>query len=310
MSKSFYNRATYTIEDLNSLIINEIEESVNLDFKSARSLDKSDRKKTEIAKDVSAFANSDGGIIIYGLEEENHKPTEISFVDGNLYNKEWLENIIDGNIQQRISGIEIFPIRIDNKIEQTVYIVKIPSSENAPHICSDKKYYRRFNFKSVPMEEYEIRLLYNKKSKSEIKYKTSWCQKLPEENIDGEIKLLREISIHVKNTTNTLEKNCKIEVYFNFDNDNTNLSFTYARNSNVSDRIFVDGNLRKMLLTAYNISPIFPGEEFNIINFTLIIPKKEYSNFWKNGSMTTIIYDSNHTNKTESEISSFFHKPE
>ena len=41
---------------------NEIEENLHLDYKSAGALSKIDRKKDEITKDVSALANSDGGI--------------------------------------------------------------------------------------------------------------------------------------------------------------------------------------------------------------------------------------------------------
>lgn len=180
-------------------------------------MDKYSRKKAEIAKDVSAFANSDGGIIIYVMNEENHKPKELSFVDGNLYNKEWLENIIDSNIQQRISDIEIFPIRVDNLIKKTVYIVKIPSSLNAPHMASDKKFYRRFNFKSVPMEEYETRLLYGRTNKSEIIFKTAWCRVLDKKNRDDESYIAREVSIHLENVSQTIETNCKVDVYFTFD---------------------------------------------------------------------------------------------
>ena len=41
-------------------------------------LSKDDKKKAEIAKDVSAFANSDGGIILYGIEEQEHKAHALS----------------------------------------------------------------------------------------------------------------------------------------------------------------------------------------------------------------------------------------
>lgn len=51
---------------------------------------------------------------------------------------------------------------------QTIYIVKIPYSYNTPHISKDKKYYKRYNFESVPMEEYEVRQLYERKSKSNL----------------------------------------------------------------------------------------------------------------------------------------------
>src|SRR5690606_323211 len=40
---------------------------------------------------------------------------------------------------------------------------KIPFSYNAPHISKDNRYYKRYNFSSVPMEEYEVRQSYNRK---------------------------------------------------------------------------------------------------------------------------------------------------
>jgi len=40
-------------------------------------LNNTERNKNEISKDVSAFANSDGGTIIYGIEEEGHLPKRI-----------------------------------------------------------------------------------------------------------------------------------------------------------------------------------------------------------------------------------------
>lgn len=310
MFESFYNKKEYTVEDLNSLISNGIEESINLDYKSAKSLDKSDRKKTEIAKDISAFANSDGGIIIYGINEENHKPKDLSFVDGNLLNKEWLENIIDGNIQQRISGIEIFPIRINNLIEQTIYIVKIPSSIDAPHMSSDKKFYRRFNFKSVPMEEYETRLLYNRSNKAEVIYKTSWCKDLSDEN-DPSI-ILREVSIHVENISKTLETNCKVDIYFTFKNneERVSLSYSYPEKSHVDHKIMNINNIHIPTISSYNSSPIFPEEEFNILRFTVHIKAQDYEKFWNNGIMNVIVYSSNGTSKEQDEVSMLFQKPE
>jgi len=36
-------------------------------------------------------------------------------------------------------------------------VVVVPASIRAPHQAADKRFYKRFNFESVPMEEYEIR---------------------------------------------------------------------------------------------------------------------------------------------------------
>lgn len=159
---AFKDLIEYAIEDILSLITNSVEESIHLDFKASGALSNQDNKRKEIAKDVSSFANSDGGVIVYGITEVDHKASALSYIDGDLYNKEWLENVISSNIQKRIDGIEIIPIRDGNEISKTIYIVKIPRSNNAPHMSSDNRYYKRFNFKSVPMEEYEVRDLFHR----------------------------------------------------------------------------------------------------------------------------------------------------
>jgi hypothetical protein len=310
MFESFYKKKEYTLDDLNSLIKNEIEESIHLDYKSSKSLDKADRKKTEIAKDISAFANSDGGIIIYGILEENHKPKEFSFVNGNIFNKEWLENIIDGNIQQRISGVEIHPIRVDNDIEKTIYIIKIPSSLNAPHLSSDKKYYRRFNFKSVPMEEYEIRLLYNRMSKSEIQFKTSWCKPLKNVLEDGHTSIGNEITIHVENISETLESNCKVEVYFTFgENEYIFSSYKYNQNRNIDYKILKQDKLKIPVISAYNTSPIFPNEESNMMRFEIYIKEHDYAKFWESGIMNIKVFSSNNVRTEKDKVNILFPKP-
>jgi predicted HTH transcriptional regulator len=48
--------------DLENLIKNQVQESLHLDYKDSRAI--SDKLRHEIAKDVSAFANADGGVII------------------------------------------------------------------------------------------------------------------------------------------------------------------------------------------------------------------------------------------------------
>ena len=74
---------------LQQYINDEIEESLTLDYKAADSLDKADKKKTEITKDVSAMANSAGGIIIYGISEHKdpsrkHLPEKMNLLRSKL----------------------------------------------------------------------------------------------------------------------------------------------------------------------------------------------------------------------------------
>src|SRR6218665_863407 len=100
--KSFFEKDRYEFDDLQSLIDNQIEESIHLDFKAGEALSKEPAKKKELSKDIASFANSDGGIIIYGLSEKNHVADSFSFIEGNIFTKEWLEQIINTTINRRI----------------------------------------------------------------------------------------------------------------------------------------------------------------------------------------------------------------
>jgi hypothetical protein len=143
-----------TRADLQRLIDDEIQESLTLDYKASASLAKDSRPRDELCKDVSAFANSAGGQIIYGIEELNAKPTKID--EGSSFTREWIEQVIDSSVQPRIEGLVITPIPLDNG--RHVYVLTIPqASSRAPHQAPDRKYYKRQNFQSVPMEDYEIR---------------------------------------------------------------------------------------------------------------------------------------------------------
>jgi Putative DNA-binding domain len=143
-----------TEADLQRLIDEEIQESLTLDYKASAALAKNNSAVNELCKDVSAFANSAGGQIIYGIEEKDHAPIKIDA--GTELPREWIEQVIDSNIQQRIEDLIIRPIPLGGS--QHAYVVTIPqASARAPHQAPDKKYYKRQNFQSVPMEDYEIR---------------------------------------------------------------------------------------------------------------------------------------------------------
>lgn len=142
------------IDDLKLLIKNEVQENIHLDYKDSRAIDR--KKRHEIAKDVSAFANSDGGVLIYGIKEENHLPVTLDEgVDHIKYSREWLEEVITSNISPLIDDLTI--VQIPLSPDHSSFVIKVPKSYRAPHQeQSSKRYYKRYNFKSQPMEDYEI----------------------------------------------------------------------------------------------------------------------------------------------------------
>ena len=143
-----------TKADMQRLIDDEIQESLTLDYKASPALAKDSKSRDEICKDVSAFANSAGGQIIYGIEEKDHKPVMID--QGSDVTREWIEQVIDSNVQPRIDGLVITPIGL--ALGRHAYVITISQATGrAPHQAPDHKYYKRQNFQSVPMEDYEVK---------------------------------------------------------------------------------------------------------------------------------------------------------
>jgi hypothetical protein len=148
-----------TKADLDRLIAERITESLTLEYKRSAAL-ANDRKSrdeicNELCKDVSAFANSAGGQIVYGMEDDKDVPTKVDDGVGPPVTKEWIEQVLDSRIQPRIEGLVITPIELAKGYG---FVLTIPqATSRAPHQAPDKKYYKRQNFKSSPMEDYEIR---------------------------------------------------------------------------------------------------------------------------------------------------------
>lgn len=163
----------WTLQKINQFITDGVEENIHLDYKGSGSLSKQDAKKAEISKDVSAFANSDGGTIIYGIAEFNeaekrHLPEKLDPIDGTQFTKEWLEQVINSSISPRITNVIITPIQIGDPAQnKVIYVVDIPKGMTA-HQAKDKRYYRRFNFESQMMEDWEIKDIINRQTKTDI----------------------------------------------------------------------------------------------------------------------------------------------
>jgi predicted HTH transcriptional regulator len=90
--------------DVEGLINRGEEESIILEFKKELGSD-----SKEIAKDLSSMANAEGGLVIYGVEEDdNGKAKSIEWID-SLNFEEKIENIISTTINP-IIPFKIIPV--------------------------------------------------------------------------------------------------------------------------------------------------------------------------------------------------------
>ncbi|MEM9774642.1 MAG: ATP-binding protein [Chloroflexota bacterium] len=201
--------------ELKRYICEGIEESLTLDYKSGQALNKdanSNRNK-EIAKDISAMANSAGGVIIYGIAEEDangrFRPSKLAPVYRSACPRETLEQIISSNIQPRISGIKINPIPLSSGADNVAYVVHVPQSHTVHQVAINKRYYKRFNFESVPMEDFEIRDVLNRQAHPDVR---AWVGMLTSEPAGNA--QVWSIPIFVKNRAIAVARDTTVTIEF------------------------------------------------------------------------------------------------
>jgi hypothetical protein len=104
----------------------------------------------ELAKQLSAFANTGGGRIIYGIERDGSiKCGGVSTDIKPGGTKEWLERKIPSLTEYEIVGFsvdEFTPSSQESHIApgKALYVITVPDSERAPHqSVRNKKYYIR-----------------------------------------------------------------------------------------------------------------------------------------------------------------------
>ena len=88
------------LNDIKNLIDARIEEDTTLDYKRDLS------KNIDIAKDICAFANTEGGSLIYGVESKDRIPTAIAWIlDENI--EERIHNIAATAIHPKVEGVGV-----------------------------------------------------------------------------------------------------------------------------------------------------------------------------------------------------------
>lgn len=288
MNKLF-SKKRYTIRDIERLISSQAEESLNLEFKSSGSLNFSDPQrgeeyKTELSRDISAMANSEGGIIIYGIRERNHVAHSKTPIDGTLITKERIEQVIQNRIKRKIPDLDIIPIRENKNLRKSYYIIKIPESVDSPHMAYDGAYYKRNNFNRIQYMEYEIRREYLRKHKvvldSEPPVVNDMMSQFHKKGNDevGHFVLW----FHISNTGKALETNYKTELLIP-----KSIYFSGISQSKIS--AFRTHTFKGTIRFAIPANQtIFPGERLQIVSCPIHLRENDHEK-----SILIKIYHSN-----------------
>ena len=140
--------------DIENLVDQRLAEGTNLDYKIE--LGNPDKAKKELAKDVSAFANSGGGYLILGISND-FKITGIESTVNNRPVIEWINQILSSNIVPIVKYPDPQVVKIP-KSEKVIVVIHVPESLNKPHMTSESNsYFFRVNDISKPATHYQIR---------------------------------------------------------------------------------------------------------------------------------------------------------
>lgn len=126
-------------------------------------------KNQEIAKDVAAMAN-DGGVLIYGIDEDEHgRPTILSpiVLAGQA---ERITAIIQTSIAEP-PKVSILTIQTADDPSRGFLIVAVPPSERAPHMVvvkGDNRYYGRTATGNAALSEGDVARLYERRRRWDI----------------------------------------------------------------------------------------------------------------------------------------------
>lgn len=161
----FFNKPAdeITLADIETFFSTRQEENSTLEFKSGQV------EISDVFKEISAFLNTEGGLLIIGSPEESKEivgKRNVRFCIGKLtyskfISKDWLHQKIFSNITPSPTNIFIKEISTPNG---NIFIIDIPQSLQPPHQSnSDGRYYIRIDNEAKPAPHGLIQALFNKR---------------------------------------------------------------------------------------------------------------------------------------------------
>ena len=111
----------------------------------------------ELSRQISAFANGGGGQLFLGVDDNGRVDEGIPTNIKGGGTRSWLEDMIPGLVDPPLKRFNVFEIGADLGFPgspaagRAVYVIDMPTSDDAPHMARDHRYYLRIAGKSRPM---------------------------------------------------------------------------------------------------------------------------------------------------------------
>jgi len=162
-------------DDIDQFISEEKEENLHLDFKTlgAPDLKFSDDKKN-LAKALSGFANSDGGLIVWGVDARKSEDgidcaTSLRPIPKIKKLLSRLNNVTSDFVNPSVNGVQ-HKIVFEEEDGSGIAATLVPPSDMGPHMAkaSLDRYYKRSGDSFLKMEHFEIEDMFGRRPRPKI----------------------------------------------------------------------------------------------------------------------------------------------
>lgn len=122
-----------------------------------------DKLREMLSCELGAFANSDGGRLIIGFNDNDKTldPVPIPAKRGNTLIEKWLEDFVRNSLDPKLEVFNCYSI--DTNCSGVVVVVDVPRSEKAPHQSLDMRYYIRQCTSAVQADHWMIEMIRNRR---------------------------------------------------------------------------------------------------------------------------------------------------
>lgn len=139
-------------KEIEKIVFQDVVDFCNEEYRETIHLDYKEEVDGSLAKTIAAMANTWGGLIIIGVEDEDSTPKlPVEGIDYKEHLREQVNNIILGNITPPVfPEIKICP---DGKNKKAFIIIRVPQSDHSPHaIRGNTRVYVRTDTSNEPEE--------------------------------------------------------------------------------------------------------------------------------------------------------------
>jgi hypothetical protein len=247
-------RSELSLNDLINYFLSPQEESSVVEFKSGGV------EINDIFKEITAFLNTEGGLLIIGSPKERtltKGKNKIKICEGELSyssfrNKDWLYQKIASNI---------VPAPTDLKIEEfiteqgNVFVIDIPQSFNPPHqSTADGRYYLRLEREAKPAPHGIVQALFTKRKVPKLTAEVVF------NNVDESTD---EVVVAIKNISNIpAEKVSYIIDVYNVNEVNSSQNFIFIKDS-LGDKFSLSRNSDQILVRVISFIEDFKIKHFD-----------------------------------------------